>query len=72
MTQSQKIINLLDDNNWHCSSQFYAMFISDPRTRICELKKDGFKLENRWCESHSYHEGNPKEWRLLPKQMSLV
>jgi hypothetical protein len=63
-SQQTKILNLLDDNQWHCSSEMYAMYISDPRTRICELKKKGYKLEPRPCKAHNYHEGLQKEWRL--------
>ncbi len=64
-SQKTKIMNLLNDNESNCTSQMYAMFISDPRTRICELKKAGHNLESRACKSHSYHDGLQKEWRLV-------
>jgi len=65
MSQHSKILELLDDEAWHCSSAMYAMFIADPRSRLAELKKKGYQLEWRWCKSHDYHEGGSKEWRLL-------
>ena len=65
MSQQQLILDLLKDGQWICSSQFYASFIADPRTRICELKKKGYLLENRKCEQHDYHRGFSKEWKLL-------
>ena len=49
-SQQTKILNLLSDNQFHCSSEFYAMYIADPRTRICELKKKGYNLESRACK----------------------
>lgn len=68
--QKTLIINILDDGNFHCSSEFYREYIADPRSRISSLKKDGHQLEWRWCKSHSYHDGNQKEWRLI--KFSLI
>lgn len=67
MSQHEKILNKLSDGNWHCSSELYALFIADPRTRICELKKLGYQLEDRRCQQHNFHEGGSKEWRLLSR-----
>lgn len=64
MSQHQIILNILNDGAWHCSSEFYASFIADPRTRLCELQKKGFQLENKKCELHSYHKGHSKAWKL--------
>lgn len=64
MSQHTKILNLLESGNWICSSKFYAEFIADPRTRLCELKKQGYQLISRWCLAH-HHEGKMKEWRLM-------
>jgi hypothetical protein len=69
-TQKIKILNLLEDGAWHCSSEFYAMYIADPRKRLHELREQGKPLEWRWCESHSFHDGQQKEWRL--KSFSLI
>ncbi len=66
MTQHKKILQLLSNNEWVCSSAFYASYIADPRTRICELKKKGFELVDRWCENPLHrHEGMMKEWKLV-------
>ena len=62
-TQKNKIINLLDDGGWHCTSEFYAMFIADPRTIMAKLKKEGLVL-SRWCKKHP-HAGSQKEWQLV-------
>ena len=64
-SQKQKILNLLLDNEWSCTSAMYALYMSDPRRRIVDLKKDGYILESRKCESHDYHRGGSKEWRLI-------
>lgn len=64
-SQQQKILNLLSDNQFHCTSEMYAMYCADPRTRLCELKKKGYELECRKCKTHDYHDGGSKEWRLI-------
>ena len=63
-SQQDIILDLLSKGDWICSSQFYAQFIADPRTRLCELRKKGFILESRRCEQHDFHRGGSKEWRL--------
>src|SRR3990167_6407665 len=65
MTTSQKqiILNLLESKEWTCTSEMYASYIADPRTRIVELKKKGYLLEWRWCQSHPHNKS--KEWRLM-------
>ena len=65
MSQKSTILNILTDYEFHCSSEFYANYIADPRTRLCELKKAGYVLENRKCEKHDYHKGFSKQWKLL-------
>jgi queuine/archaeosine tRNA-ribosyltransferase len=70
-SQQTKILNLLDDNQWHCTSQFYSMFIADPRKRLHELREQGKQLEWRWCKTHNFHSGQQKEWRLIPS-FSLI
>ncbi len=67
MSQHTKILNLLKNGEWICSSRFYAEYIADPRSRIAELKKKGYQLEWRWCKSHDYHTGQQKEWKLISR-----
>lgn len=65
MSQKNKILLLLQDNSWHCTNEFYASFIADPRSRISELKRNGYILEWRWCQQHNH--AKSKEWRLIPE-----
>jgi len=67
MTQKGKILELLNSGDWICTSQMYALYIADVRRRLCDLQKDGHKLESRKCQQHNYHEGGSKEWRLMPQ-----
>ena len=67
-SQKQKILNLLTDSTWVCTSQMYALYMSDPRRRIVDLKKDGYILESRKCQSHDYHRGGSKEWHLIGRE----
>lgn len=69
MSQQTKILDILSDNQWHCTNEFYASYIADPRSRISALKKiknfngqPTYNLEWRWCQQHEHK--NSKEWRL--------
>lgn len=61
--QKEKILDLLNNSDWVCTSDFYAMFIADPRARLFELQK-AYPLEKRKCQQHNYHAGGSKEWRI--------
>ena len=63
-SQKTKILELLEQSEWVCTSAMYACFMSDPRRRICDLKEKGYLLESRKCQSHDYHRGGSKEWHL--------
>ena len=67
MTQHEKILSLLANGEWICTNSFYASYIADPRTRIVELKKKGYLLEWRWCQTHSHNKS--KEWRLIGQNL---
>ena len=64
-SQKEQILSLLNDYSWHCTSEMYALYIADPRTRLCEIKKLGYILESRKCQQHSYHKSGSKEWSLV-------
>ena len=69
VSQENKILKILEDDNWHCSSEFYAQYMADPRARLFGLKKKGYQLESRKCQSHNFHDGNSKEWRLVGENL---
>jgi hypothetical protein len=64
MKEPQKIIilKLLSDKGWHCTSEMSALYMVDYRRRLVDLKKDGYKFENRRCTQHHHP---MKEWRLV-------
>src|SRR6185436_4436638 len=62
-SQQRKILEILMDQSWHCTSEMYALYIADPRKRLNELKKQGYNLVWRWCETHKHNKS--KEWMLL-------
>lgn len=67
MTNKQKILNLLEKNEWVCTSQMYALYIADPRTLLSPMHEQGI-VENRWCQNpNHHHKGNQKEWRLIDR-----
>ena len=75
MTQKDKILNLLKDNHWHCTSEIYAMFMSDPRTILANmLNHEKYELEKRYCKRQCgrAHRGSPKQWRFAKKQLVPV
>ena len=61
MTNKQKILELLEKQDWVCSTNFYSMWIADPRTLLAQMKKRG-EVESRWCKTHNH---KMKEWKLL-------
>lgn len=63
-SQVERITKALSDGNWHCTSEFYADFMADPRRRMKDIQERGFSLESRPCKSHTYHAGGSKEWRM--------
>src|SRR3990167_4745808 len=64
-SQTQKILELLNGGEWVCTSQMYALYMADPRRRLCDLRDKGYILEKRRCELHDYHRGGSKMWRLV-------
>ena len=69
MTNKQKILNLLEKNEWVCTSQMYALYVADPRTLLSPLHKQGI-VKNRWCQNpNHHHKGNQKEWRLINQRI---
>lgn len=64
-SQQQIILDILSDNRFHCTSEFYAQYMADPRRRMCDLKDKGYELESRKCELHNFHRGVSKMWRLI-------
>ena len=64
MSQHRKILNLLADGEWHCTSQMRELFMADPPKRLQEL---GEQVEcGGRCTLHSYHQGGVKMWRIRP------
>ena len=72
MSQQEKILDILEDYNWHCVNEFIDTYCVDYRRRLCDLKKKGYLLENRKCEQHNYHRGFSKEWRLLENAQAFI
>lgn len=64
MSQANKILNILKDEDWHCVNEFIDTYCVDYRRRIVDLKKQGYNLISRRCEKHN-HIGGSKEWMLL-------
>lgn len=71
-SQVQRIITVLEDGNWHCTSEFYKDFMADPRRRMVDIQDKGYKLESRPCQSHNYHDGHSKEWRIADKPIKTI
>lgn len=69
MNQLDKIIELLSDNQWHCTSEMAALYMIDYRRRLVDLQRKGYKFENRRCTQHTHP---MKEWRLLQLKNNFV
>ncbi len=62
MNQQDKILNLLSDHTYHCTSEMAALFMVDYRRRLVDLQRKGYIFENRHCTQHNHP---MKEWRLI-------
>lgn len=65
-TQKQTILQLLNQAEWICGTIFQQNYIPEYRTRINELRKDGFTVEARRCTQHP-HKAGMQEWHLAVK-----
>lgn len=66
MTHANTILNLLREQEYVCTNEFYRRFIADPRTILSRLKKEGYEFYSRPCENPSHnHNGPSKEWKLI-------
>ena len=64
-SQINKIMELLKAGDWICTSQMYALYMSDPRRRLCDLREKGYILESKKCSLHDFHRGGSKMWRFI-------
>jgi hypothetical protein len=62
-SQKQTIIQLLNGALWVCGIDFQMRHIPEYRTRINELRKEGFTIETRKSQQHR-HKGIMQEWHL--------
>ena len=69
-SQKLKILDILKDYNWHCVNQFIDTYCVDYRRRLKDLRDGGYILESKRCDSHGYHKGGSKEWRILGEKAS--
>lgn len=63
VTQTKRILEILQDSQWHCVNEFIDLYSIDYRRRLKDLKDKGYTLLNRKCEMHR-HIGGSKEWKL--------
>ena len=59
-TQCQRILQRLEDGEWHSVTEFLQMYIPRYSARLLELKKNGYKFEKRKMPGKTY-----EEWRLI-------
>lgn len=64
-SQQNKILDLLSDNEFHCTSEMAALFMVDYRRRLVDLQRKGYQFENRRCTKHNHP---MKEWKLCQTQ----
>lgn len=71
-SQHQKILDILSDGDWHCTSEMRSEYMADPPKRLQELRDEkGYLFYTpRYCTRHNYHKGGVKEWRLLTKDQN--
>ncbi len=63
-TQKNKVLELLRNQEWCCLTDFLDAYLSEYRTLINMLKKDGYEIEPRPCTRHVHNSKKTLEWRL--------
>lgn len=67
ITQKNTILQLLNAAEWVCGTTFLQNYLQEYRTRINELRKDGFTVEARRCTQH-VHKAGMQEWSLKARE----
>lgn len=67
-TQLNKILNLLSDFKWHCTSEMAALYIVDYRRRLVDLQRKGYRFNRQQCKRHNHP---MKEWQLIPEELKV-
>lgn len=70
MTHHQLILELLDDEQWHCGSEIMRLYIKDDRKRISELNDMGYKIIGQPCDCGKHQSGLYKR-KLLKQKATL-
>jgi hypothetical protein len=66
MTHHQKILTLLDDEQWHCGTEIMNLYIKDDRKRISELVAQGYNIVGKPCDCGKHVSGLYKR-KLIKK-----
>ena len=64
MKQTDTILTLLLSGHEVCGSTFLKMFVPEYRSRINELRKQGYDIKGSKCTIHNHQQGNLKMWWL--------
>lgn len=59
-TQCDQILKILNDQKWHCVTEFLNNYIPRYSARLYELQKRGYRLEKKRVHGKSY-----ETWRLI-------
>ena len=62
MTQQNEVLDLLRDG-WTCGTVLLRCYIPRYAARILELRRQGFRVERRRCQTHP-HASAQFEWRV--------
>ena len=65
MTQKQIIKEKLSNGEWICGTWFMENYIPEFRSRINEIRKEGWAVEARPCSQHAHNSKTLQEWHLL-------
>ena len=64
MNQKTKILEMLKEREWVCSSDFLKAYLSEYRSLINLLRKDNYIVHKRSCKSHRHNSKKLQEWHL--------
>ena len=64
-SQKLRILEMLRSKEWTCGTEMLGSYISEYRTRINDLRKDGHIIDARPCRQHQHESPNLQEWTLV-------
>ena len=69
-SQQQRILEKLNDGNWHCSNELIDLYSVDYRSQISKLRHKGYNIVGKSCDMNHKHNSRKNKWYLELKNFN--